>query len=573
VKRNTLYTPATSAFWRALALLAIAALVVFVRLRLLQVPLERDEGEYAYSGQLMLGGIPPYQMAWNMKLPGTYAAYALMMALFGQSIGGIHFGFLLANLAALALLFFIARRLAGSWGAVIACATYALLSLSPGVLGLAGHATHLVTLAALGGLWLLLRARESGSGAGLFSSGLCFGLAFLCKQPGVYFGLFGLCLVLRDALRKRPPAWKPLLRKTGLFTAGMILPFAATCLILWRLGTFERFWFWTFTYAQVYAGALNVNMAWDKLHSFLLACGWVKWSLPWAAAGLACLFLKKDGADRRFILVTLLGFSLLAFAAGFYFREHYFIVMLPAVSLLTAVAVNTAAQGLAAARPAATRLAPGAGQNSSRPPLSPRKRGESRREGFLKSLLHPLAPAALFVLACAGFVCNQGAVWFQMTPEAVCRAIYPGNPFVESVEIGRYIREHSAPEARIAVLGSEPEIYFYARRRSASGFIYTYDLVELNRYAGQFQREMIAEIEPARPQYLVLVNVTSSWLIRPGADETLNGWFAGYMRDFYEGIGAAYVYPTRSDYVWGPESAKVRSDTKLRVALFIRKDI
>jgi hypothetical protein len=75
-------------------------------------------------------------------------------------------------------------------------------------------------------------------------------LAFLCKQPGLYFGMFGFCLVLRDAARTRPVAWRTLLRNTGLFSAGMMLPFALTCLILWRLGTFERFWFWTITYAK-----------------------------------------------------------------------------------------------------------------------------------------------------------------------------------------------------------------------------------------------------------------------------------------------------------------------------------
>jgi hypothetical protein len=502
VNRETLSLPAQRAWWRALALLAIAALVVFVRLRLLQVPLERDEGEFAYSGQLMLDGIAPYQMAWNMKLPGTYAAYALIMALFGQSAAGIHFGFLLANLGALALLFFIARRLAGFWEAVMACAAYALLSLSPGVLGLAGHATHLATLAALGGLLLLLRAWESGSGAGLFWSGFCFGLAFLCKQPGLCFGLFGFCLVLRDAAR--PPAWGPLLRKTGLFTAGMVLPFALTCLILWRLGTFERFWFWTFTYARVHAGILNGPMAWVQLCSFLEDCGWVKWSLPWAGAGLVCLLWDKEHADRKFILTTLLGFSLAAFAAGSYFSRHYFIVMLPAVSLLTAIAVGAAAQAVAGARLAAARL----------------------------------APAALFVLACAGFVWNQRGVWFQMGPEAVCRAVYGKNPFVESVEIGRYIREHSEPDARIAVIGSEPQIYFYAHRRSASGFIYMYDLVQLHRYAGPFQREMIAEIEAAKPQYLVVVNVSSSWLNWPGADNTLHDWGETYIPRFYERAGA-----------------------------------
>src|SRR5437899_1091529 len=69
--------------------------VVVVRVRLREMPLERDEGEYAYAGQLMLQGVPPYQDAYNMKLPGTYAAYALIMAVFGQSAAGIHFGLML----------------------------------------------------------------------------------------------------------------------------------------------------------------------------------------------------------------------------------------------------------------------------------------------------------------------------------------------------------------------------------------------------------------------------------------------------------------------------------------------
>ena len=47
----------------------------------------RDEGEFTYIGRLMLPGIPPYLMAYNMKLPGIYAAYALLMAVFGQTTG------------------------------------------------------------------------------------------------------------------------------------------------------------------------------------------------------------------------------------------------------------------------------------------------------------------------------------------------------------------------------------------------------------------------------------------------------------------------------------------------------
>src|SRR5215469_13837236 len=74
--------------------LVVLVLIAIIRLRLLEFPLERDEGEYAYTGQLMLQGIPPYQLVYNMKFPGTYAAYAVIMALFGQTPAGIHFGIL-----------------------------------------------------------------------------------------------------------------------------------------------------------------------------------------------------------------------------------------------------------------------------------------------------------------------------------------------------------------------------------------------------------------------------------------------------------------------------------------------
>ncbi len=47
--------------WWALATI-VFTLVVAIRIRLLGIPLERDEGEYAYAGQLILQGIPPYKL-------------------------------------------------------------------------------------------------------------------------------------------------------------------------------------------------------------------------------------------------------------------------------------------------------------------------------------------------------------------------------------------------------------------------------------------------------------------------------------------------------------------------------
>jgi len=149
--------------WAALAIaVLILAVAAFIRLRLAGAPLERDEGEYAYAGQLILQGVPPYQAAYNMKLPGTYAAYAALMAVFGQTADGIHRGMLLVKGGAILFLFLLGRRLFSSRAGLAAGACYALLSACPAVLGTSAHATHFVVLPALAATWLLLRGLESG---------------------------------------------------------------------------------------------------------------------------------------------------------------------------------------------------------------------------------------------------------------------------------------------------------------------------------------------------------------------------------------------------------------------------
>src|SRR6516162_8909555 len=136
----------------------IAVIIIFaIRFHLRHMPLERDEGEYAYAGQLILHGVAPYKEAYNMKLPGTYAAYALLMAVFGQSPAGIHFGLALVNAVSIILIFLVGRRLLD----VVAAIVFGLVSTSPAVLGLAGHATHFVVLPALAGMLLLLKSNVS----------------------------------------------------------------------------------------------------------------------------------------------------------------------------------------------------------------------------------------------------------------------------------------------------------------------------------------------------------------------------------------------------------------------------
>jgi len=510
--------------WPWLVVLLILLVTGFIRVRLLDIPLERDEGEYAYAGQLILQGIPPYELAYNMKLPGTYFAYAAGMALFGQTAAGVHLTLLVVNSLSGILVFLLGRKLAGKGkgnapgsaqgnaGGLAACAGYAVLSVSPAVLGLAAHATHFVVFFALPGLLLFWEALGTGRRGTFFLSGLLFGLAFLMKQPGLGFGLFGFAMLLGRGIGDRSIFTRSFRLTLFSYGAAVALPFAGICLVAWGSGNWERFWFWTFQYAASYGTG---NSLADGVHALagyghdtlrvyagfciLVVAGLVAAIRGRKAAQKAAAGVPNNGQATVFVL-GLLFFSFVGTAAGLYFREHYFILMLPAFALLVGLAVESLA-----------RL------------------GSSRMR---------VVAAVCLGLVVLDNVWVQRRLFFESTPGEVCERLYPGNPFPDCVAVGRWIREHSAPEARVAVVGSEPQIYFYARRHSVTGYIYTYALMEAQPYASLMQREMIQEIERGQPEFLVIVENPFSWLKLKTSDGSIFEWAGKYADRNYVRVPA-----------------------------------
>ena len=500
--------------WWALAAI-VFTLVVAIRIRLLGIPLERDEGEYAYAGQLILQGIPPYKLAYNMKFPGTYAAYALVMSIFGQTIAGIHIGLLLINAASIILIFFIGRRQFGFPAGVVAAGAYAVLSLSPAVLGLAAHASQFVMLPVLAGTLLLVSDRSDQLGFGrVFASGALFGIGLLMKQPAAAFIFFGVASILYNDIR-RHATLRTIILRISIFSAGAITPFGLTCLILWQAGVFEKFWFWTVTYAAQYGTRIPLRAApsiFATMGGGVVGSGWALWIL--AGLGLVGGLWTKRSRGGTVFLLGLLVVSLLTLSAGFYFREHYFIFILPAVSLLCGLAISRLSDCVA---------------NRSR--------------------LVRFTPVLLFCIALSQSILAERQFYLEVSTTEACRIAYGSNPFPESLRIAQYLRHHSSPNDTIAILGSEPQIYFYSQRHSATGYIYTYALMEAQSYARQMQEEMISEIELARPRYFISVAMGASWSRYSDSEELIFTWTNEYLNQHYKVVGLVNILSAdRTDY-------------------------
>lgn len=494
---------------RLILLALVLVIVAYVRIRLLDVPLERDEGEYAYLGQLMLKRFPPYLHVYTMKLPGVGMAYALIMLLLGETVRGIHLGLLLVNAANALLVYLLARRLLGKDAAPISCAAYAILSLSQSVLGSFAHATHFVVLFSLSSFILLLRWREKRGALLLLSSGILLGMAVLMKQHAAILVIFACIYLAWDARNTDIMPTRSRIVAYALFLLGVCVPYALIASWMAALGIFGKFWFWTVTYSGKYASALAFL---DGLHNFINTFVLVvRPQLPlWLLSGLGGILLCTShgrGTDRAF-LGGLTLFSFLAVCPGYYFRHHYFVTFLPAVALLAGFAVAASERAIRMARPV----------NALR-----------------------FIPLCLCLMVVAYGLYHEKEYLFLDSPFEVSRSIYGGNPFPEALPIARYLQEHTKANDTIAVVGSEPEIYFYTGRPAATSYIYMYSLMEKQPFAASMQTEMIRQIEKSQPKYIVMVNTPASWLETPDSPDMIFRWAAGYLSAYYEPVGIADI--------------------------------
>jgi len=486
-------------------------------------PLERDEGEFGYIAQEILRGVPAYVSAYTQKLPGTYLLYALFLALFGQTPTGIHVGLLLADALTSGLIFLTLRRTHGGPAGCVGALVFGVMALSPTVWGFAAHATAFVALFATAGLYVLVRGRESGRAVLFFLSGVSFGLAFLMKQPGFVFAPLAIVLLAIDHLLAKPRQPATFVVRTLILTAGAAIPFLLTVAYYAAIGQFSLFWFWTVQLAGQFSGQVGFTAALHNLYNRtrdVMGGFEILWIL--ALAGFAVLLLQRAQGRDRFGYATFAVAGVLSVVPGLFFTNHYYVSLLPALALLIGALCGGMTPG---GRPAGNRFAIAAG-------------------------IWGLTGAGLI----AGMAKHEEYYFGQVSDTVTSRQIYAGNIFPESIPIGQYLKEHTTPQDRIAMMGSETQILFYSERRSPSRFINTYFLTTDHPKNRAMQHELMADIERERPKYIVFARFPLSWAILYNSPRDILAWFSDYGTKHYVVEGILQMNQAGNQLLWGDEA-------------------
>jgi hypothetical protein len=313
----------------------------------------------------------------------------------------------------------------------------------------------------------------------LAGAGALTGIAVLIKQSAFDAGLAGVVFLLwKERRRGLAPA--------AVLVAGALVPVAIAAASAARLSD----WLYAVVGYRFDGDSLVTGSLAGRVHQLWL-------SLPPAGKALGLLVLLAAVGWRRSPLLARiwLGAAMLGVLGGGNFHPHYYLQLVPPLSLLAAVGVRTL--WLSAPRPAIAAAAAAAG--------------------------------ATFALA-------MPVAW--ATPAEQAETIWPRDPhLIHDAVLARYVRAHTHPRQRILAVWADADLYYLADRGPAVRYLWSSNVASIPGALQAVQRALAT-----RRAELVLV-------VQPVAKLDPTGRTAALLRQEYKRVarvGGASIYRSRS---------------------------
>lgn len=315
-------------------LLALACVLLAVRLPSLVQPMGADQGLYAYVGERILAGDLPYRDAWDQKPPAIHLTYSVMRAVMPWS-AAVAVADLSIAAAIAALLWRLGGLVAGGpvgpWAAVVFLAFSNPAFTRLGGVSLRAQCETFIAACVTAAFLYLARSRERQTRRNLFIAGALFGVAFTFKYNAA---AYALAAVFALAIWKRiTPA------AVAALAAGFLVPIAAFAVWFAAGGALSELYDATILYnvrysGETYQGALH---ALTYLLTFPITHARV--DALWLVGGAGCallLVLARKHPDRLVAVAWVAAACLSIAINGSRGLPQYFVQAAPALALAAA---------------------------------------------------------------------------------------------------------------------------------------------------------------------------------------------------------------------------------------------
>ncbi len=266
-----------------LSFLGLAALFAALRWNNYDAPLIRDEGEYAYTAQLLIQGAAPYQHAFIQKPPGVIYSYALADLFLPQHFWSVRLLAYLFVALATALLGFIARWEFGEGFALPAMWLMTPMVLMPGIDQYSVNTEMFMLLPLLATVAVYSHSRAHGHKNGhWFAAGFLAAVTLLYKYTALPIVAFVFLAWLFETYRSSGKI-TDVLKALASFIIGGILASVLELGYFAIHGAIREFWECTVAFNHYYlaSGTFTAANLWSRLEMFWHAW-WILFLIPCA---------------------------------------------------------------------------------------------------------------------------------------------------------------------------------------------------------------------------------------------------------------------------------------------------
>ena len=486
---------------RAAIVAAIAAVALWVHLYEFGDAAQYDAGLFLAIGKLLQRDLLLYRDLWDTKPPGIYLYQSAVFTLLPTEVWSLRLADYLLYVAGGVLFYRLCALEAGRELGVVASAVWLYWAHHPDFNMGGFYTEEYSAIAAVAAVAAAAHYWRAGRLRWVAASGVGAAAAVLFKHPGAACVVPAVVLISgRRASRALP-----------LFGFAAVLPLLLVVAYFWRhhavdalldCQLFHLLAQHVVTEPGAAAAGARARQLAQQLATPLVAHP--LYFIP-AAIGVAVVVLRPN--RLRIAALSWLAADIVLLALQRYYFEHYFIQLFPSLILLSAIGAAAVLQARASDRMAVrvARVALGA------------------------------CAIALAVPALANVVAQRhplvAANWFVLVHDRTAWPRQPGSAF-ETV-LGRYLREHTAPDDRVFIVesGSVVAAYWTADRLPASRYIFATQVeASVDR-----QREQLAELNRSRPAYVVVV------------DRPVPPYLSGWLEPNYHREAIQRLYDLRAD--------------------------
>ncbi len=417
-------------------------------------PFMRDEGEYAYSAQLLHDGGVPYKESFMLKPPMIIYTYYL-----AQKISQ---DFWAPRLLALVSIFFTALILADILRkkynfktAIVFLALFSPMISFPLLEGFFAQPEIFLLLPFAISFWCFFKWCDTQKNIWLIIIGFFSAVSILYKPiifPALLF-LFFYILFFNG--KDSHNDWKQIFYRNILFLIGGILSLFVILLPIILKGGIWYMWESTFLY----------NLYYSKISGFHLGSFLYLLSFWWPVLLLCIWFFIKSPKNKLLFLGILLGCFIGTAGASLL---HYYLIIVPILSIICAIALVNLVENLKSLR--------------------------TEREKYSCIIF------IIFIITIL-LIYPFKEIYFFDSKNFVNN--FFNTPFGEAVVVSNELKKITIPTDEIFIFGNEPEILYYSHRKSITRFVIIYPIEIDTPLSKKYEAELIKSLKNNPPKVII----------------------------------------------------------------------